>query len=311
MIDHNTYLEMLTYMRPAWSDEEEEFISRFIFNHPEAYTDGFGNVHVKVGESTTLFSSHTDTVHKVGGRQKIYKDETLGSVFTDGKTVLGADDATGCYIMLRMIQHGVPGYYIFHRAEERGGLGSAYLRDHNPELIKGFDRAIAFDRKGYDSVITHQMYRGASDLFAEALAKSLGGAYTPDSTGIFTDTENYAELIQECTNLSVGYFKEHTGDEWQNYRFLEDELLPKLFELKWETLPVARNVKDRGYSTPLAFPSKSSVYIDVEPEVLMDTILNEPDVILTLLTELMPVYYDDLDEARQITYANAQLASAI
>ena len=59
--------EMLLYKRPARSNTEQEFISRFIKKNRQWTEDYYGNLYIKVGESSTLFSCHTDTVHKKEG----------------------------------------------------------------------------------------------------------------------------------------------------------------------------------------------------------------------------------------------------
>jgi hypothetical protein len=161
-----------------------------------------------------LFSSHTDTVHRKHGRQKVYFDSFLGHYFVmQQNDCLGADDAAGVYVMTKMIEAKIPGLYIFHTAEEIGGLGSSYIAKHDPTLLDGIDHAIAFDRKGTKSIITHQGERCCSNDFAEDLADRLGMDHILDSTGIFTDTANYTDLVPECTNISVGYEAEHTSNE--------------------------------------------------------------------------------------------------
>src|SRR5271165_4530176 len=113
--------------------------------------------------------------------------------------------------MLEMIAAGVEGTYVFHRAEERGGLGSYHVSIYEPELLEGIEVAIAFDRKGTSSVITHQLgERCCSERFARGLAAQLAPLpYQADATGVFTDTANYMYQVSECTNISVGYYNEH------------------------------------------------------------------------------------------------------
>jgi hypothetical protein len=143
--------------------------------------------------------------------------------------------------MREMILANVPGLYIFHRAEEIGGLGSGYIAKHTPNALSGINHAIALDRRGCDSVITHQGYgRGCSDDFAKALAKGIGHGFYPDNTGIFTDTANYMDIVPECTNLSVGYDHEHTARETLNLDHLF-RLRKSLIMLDVARLPVARD----------------------------------------------------------------------
>lgn len=218
-------LEMLTYCRPAGTGTEYAFIQRYIASLPGAVEDCFHNWHVKIGESPILWSCHTDTVHRKGGRQTVHYDPQTQIVCLSKRakqtsSCLGADDTAGVFLCRALILAGVPGHYVFHAEEETGGVGSTELANTLPELISSSRFAIALDRSGFFDVITHQAgSRCCSDAFARSLASQLNATNDPQidfqlcDRGIFTDTANYTDLIGECTNLSVGYFKAHTTDE--------------------------------------------------------------------------------------------------
>lgn len=153
---------------------------------------------------------------------------------------LGADDGVGIWLMLRMISAGVEGLYIFHADEEIGGGGSRHIADETPQLLDGIVRAVAFDRKGTRSVITHQgIGRCCSDKFGQALGEALGMGYTIDDTGVFTDTANYTHLVPECTNVSSGYYREHTLHEHLDVTHAT-ALANALTKVQWGELPVER-----------------------------------------------------------------------
>lgn len=236
-------LAMLSYRRPHGSRAEQRFIRRFI--EPLGATkDDFGNLYVQVGDSPKiLWSSHVDTVHNSQGRQRVIVDSN-NYVKTDGSSnsnCLGADCTTGVWLMVQMIKAGKPGLYIFHRGEEEGCLGSRWIAEHNKAALSGIDYAVAFDRYGFDSVITHQMYgQCCSDRFAVALCDQLGPGFRPDPHGSYTDTNEYIPIIPECTNLSVGYFNQHTRHESQSLDFLA-YLLPALLAIDVDKLPVSRD----------------------------------------------------------------------
>lgn len=236
-------LDMLTYQRRAGGAGEAAFIKRYL-SSIGATADPFGNLRVEVDpdNTRTLFSCHTDSVHPTAGRrQRVLVDEARQEAFKDDRHALGADDATGIWLMLHLLHLGVPGVYIFHREEEVGGNGSAWIAKHDRGFLSRFDRAIAFDRRGVSDVVTHQMgMRCASQAFGVALAHSLGGAYRPDDSGVFTDTANYEPYVPECVNISVGYDCEHTRHETQDLAhavYLRD-VLPSV---QWEELPTARD----------------------------------------------------------------------
>lgn len=224
----NIFRDMITYCRPHGSTSEAEFINRFIATLPGIYRDAFGNYHVCTDpSSTTLWSCHTDTVHRKAGRQTIHVDfnkMTLQLSKRSRRTsnCLGADDTTGCYLLREMILANVPGYYIFHYGEESGGIGSRALAANYGAWLKDrFKCAIALDRAGTQDIITHQGCRTASDAFALSLALALDMDYKPCSSGIYTDTAEYEEIIPECSNVSIGYSRAHSNMETQDLAHLD------------------------------------------------------------------------------------------
>jgi hypothetical protein len=145
-----------------------------------------------------------------------------------------------------MIDNRVPGYYIFFQGEEKGGIGSSWLALNDSALVGQFKRAITFDRKGTHSIITHQMCgRTCSDEFAYALSDALNDACTdfmfvPDDTGVYTDTAEFADIIPECTNISAGYYSEHTPSEKLDLWHLKD-LAEAVLKVKWDSLEAVRD----------------------------------------------------------------------
>lgn len=196
-------------------------------------------------DSPILFSSHTDTVHKAAGKQQVIYGQ--GTAWSEDSNCLGADDTTGVWLMMNMIRAGVPGTYVFHSDEEIGGLGSNFVAKKLPHKLKGIKYAIAFDRKGYVDIVTHQ-FAGmtASDEFAKSLASILHPlTFAPSDGGTFTDTANYADIVPECSNLAVGYFHQHTAKEWQDCDFAI-QLLDALIAADWSKLVCKREPGDYG-----------------------------------------------------------------
>ena len=267
-------LDLLGYSRPHDSGAEKAFIRRFIDTLPGVSKDSFGNAWLNIpgNGDDILWSCHVDTVTNFDGMQKV-KVNALGIASLDlpfiapvvpdpiigplgivslpfcksahwGR-VLGGDDSAGVFLMREMILAGKPGGYVFHRGEECGGLGSAHVRANESHRLEPYCAAIALDRAGYTSVITHQ-FRGetASLPFALSLAKALAKAgmkgYKPDSTGTFTDTANYADIIPECSNLSIGYAKAHSPDETLDTGFVL-RLRDALVKLDLSRLDIVRD----------------------------------------------------------------------
>lgn len=214
--------DMLATCRPHGSRGEHDFITRFLLPYG-VDSDGFGNLWLRIGDAPLLWSSHVDTCHRRDGLQKVQLDETGLVRLADGSpsNCLGADCTAGVWLMTEMIEAGVPGLYVFHRGEERGGLGSSYVAANEASRLDGMLSAVAFDRRGTRSVITHQRgERCCSDVFATSLATLFNLDHAIDPTGLFTDTANYVDLVGECSNLSIGYSHEHTVDETLDIGYL-------------------------------------------------------------------------------------------
>lgn len=88
--------------------------------------------------------------------------------------------------------------------------------------------------------------RGASDEFANALAKALNSLeptfkYKSDTTGLYMDSYNFMSQIKECINLSVGYYFQHTHNEKQDLNHLF-KFANVLCKVEWESLSIKRKL---------------------------------------------------------------------
>jgi hypothetical protein len=213
---------------------------------------GEGTMFLQVGKTETLFSCHVDTCHTEaesdGTGQKLMIDPGHNHIMLDmnqKSRCLGADDGSGVYIMLKMIEAKIPGGYIFHTGEERGGIGSKATLHKHSSFLERFSRAIAFDRAGLNDVIWMQGGdRCASDVATKYLCGELNladksFAYAPSDRGSFTDTKVYRDIIPECFNISVGYYHQHGPGEYQDLTHLE-ALVKACLKVKWESIPVER-----------------------------------------------------------------------
>jgi hypothetical protein len=90
-------------------------------------------------------------------------------------------------------------------------------------------------------------------VFCEALANDLNAfddtlMYSPDDTGVYTDTAEFTDIIPECTNISVGYYSEH-GDQ-ENLDIVHFEALSKaVLKVMWDSLPTDRDPTVPEYKT--------------------------------------------------------------
>ena len=231
---------MLQTRRPAFSNTEEAFIEDYL-EPLGVERDDYGNVIKRIGDNPkVMWSSHTDSVHKYDGYQAVKIKGQYAMLNDGGSNCLGADDVSGVWLMMEMIRAGKEGLYVFHRCEERGGKGSAYIASNTPELLQGIECVIALDRRGTRDVITHQSGgRCCSDLFGDSLAKAIGMKHKRCSGGVFTDSANYTDLVGECTNLSVGYEMEHSKNEKTDLAYLVN-MSKALIALNYDELTFSR-----------------------------------------------------------------------
>ena len=249
-------LNILTYRRQHESEGEREFAQTY-FKGFKTLTNEEGETlayiyenHNKKAKTNILWSAHIDTMHNSTPElitQEVFLD-TFGTAFVDqASDCLGADDGAGVFLLLEMIDANIEGTYIFHRGEERGGWGSSQVAELHADFIKQFTHAVAFDRRGNTSIITHQRGgRCASDELGKALIKLFGKDFELDTTGIYTDTAEYAHLVPECLNISIGYNSEHTSNETLDTNHvlrMRDTILA--YDWTRQSLPVVRKPEPR------------------------------------------------------------------
>lgn len=236
-------IEMLSWRRPHATKSERQFVATHVAPLG-VLTDGIGNVFKRVGHAPRImFSCHVDTVHRRQGRQTV-RINNHGRAYTMDKqsSCLGADDTAGVWLLSEMIEADIPGLYVFHRGEELGGIGSRHAASVG-KLSQGIKACIAFDRRGYRDVITHQGARTCSDKFARSLSGLIGMGYRPSDAGMFTDSANYVDVIGECTNVSVGYDREHWQTESLDCYHLQ-RLRDRVLALDWNRLRFSRKPRD-------------------------------------------------------------------
>jgi len=274
----STLRRALSLKRPHGSREEGMLLASLMV--PElmdrTWVDAIGNLHIDLRTERhhqTLFVAHVDTVHYRGGVNrfddstpmwKAFEGKPMRKLSANGKPLinaktklpvyvstrgeaLGADDGAGVAMLAGLIAARKPGYYVFTRGEECGGIGAKFLADEQFDLLMDFNRAIAFDRRDVTSVITRQGgSRCCSDVFAEALSQELndlGMLYMPDDTGVYTDTAEFTGIISECTNVSVGYYHEHSDRECLDTHHLQ-MLFGACLAIDFDKLPAVREPGD-------------------------------------------------------------------
>lgn len=241
-----TFLHFTEYTTPFKSETDfEEYLMNSI---PNLVKDQIGNYHKIIGTPTTMFTCHLDNYCKE--KVKVNHVITDNIIATDEESILGADNKAGVITLLYLIENNVPGHYCFFVGEEpilSGGCwGSSLFAQYYSSQIVGIKRAVAFDRKQKGSIITRQMAQPCcSNEFAEALKLAFIEQGVPmelDTTGYYTDTSSFMELVSECTNVSIGVWGEHTKKEYVDIEYVE-VVAKAAAKINWESLPSIREPK--------------------------------------------------------------------
>tara|TARA_B110000503_G_scaffold137421_1_gene221584 strand:- start:1070 stop:2011 length:942 start_codon:yes stop_codon:yes gene_type:complete len=279
-------VEMLRYKRPEGSQTQRDFCKRFLEPH-FGMPDTHGNYVLVLGDEPRLcFTAHHDTVHKTEGMQKLVVTNNVVSIADSTvSSCLGADCTTGIWLMINMIEAGINATYVVHAGEEIGCVGSSNLVKDDPAWLRHTDAVISFDRYGDKSIITHQMgMRTASDEFAKSFSMALDmPQLRADNTGSYTDSNEYAYLISECTNISVGYYGQHGVNETQDLDYA-DLLSERLLNADWNTIIIARDtslIEDLYHEEKYAYKPYDKHELDDMRMLLED----HPEAIAKLLLE--------------------------
>ena len=333
---------ILSWVRPHGTEMEEAFVSWLVDEIKrlgyQPTIDGVGNIWVEQEGAKTLFTAHTDTCHSqslsVFTQDVDFDWDITGMALLANPTqgyVLGADDGTGVWLLLEMMEAKVPGSYVFFRGEERGGIGSQWAAEHLELELKQYSHAVAFDRAGDVDVITYQRcQRCCSDAFATALAERLNllgdTKFAPCDGGVFTDTANLDHIIPECTNVAVGYQSQHTSSEVQDLFFLQI-LRDQVVQLDWASLPVERDPSvvdslrlsyDYGYDYGYGFGRYASTAGDYDYDyklkltpTLTSTSTSTDDGSVDLDAEADNISRFGYDYAADLVYGDPELAIAL
>ena len=199
--------------------EGEQYGERFL------YIEGSRkNKVVLVAHTDTVF---TDTTDK---HELLINNNIISNKYNDLGCGIGADDRAGCAILwlLRNSGHSI----LIVDGEEMGCIGSSWLMDNNKDIANKINShmfMIGFDRRGSND---YKCYDVGNKKFRKYIENNYIGYKEPDRY-------SYSDIAVLCdkicgVNLSVGYYNEHTANEyikineWENTlkiteRFLMNE----------------------------------------------------------------------------------------
>ncbi|MFA5208348.1 MAG: M28 family peptidase [Candidatus Paceibacterota bacterium] len=162
---------------------------------------GKGNIYIySEGDIPILLVAHTDTVHETLP-EVIFEQDILTS-----KTGLGADDRAGVSAIFEVINRGYKPYVLFCSKEEIGLLGAKYAVDKiNPKV----NILIELDGKGKNNYYTYAARNDQANKYIESFGFVFKDAISAtDICALMPEWNIYG------ANLSVGYYKIHTANEY-------------------------------------------------------------------------------------------------
>lgn len=188
----------------------------------------------KVHKYLPLICVHTDTVRRTPDSPilQYYPDFNIVKA-TNG--VLGADDRAGCYIVSELMEREVELAFLICDEEEVGGIGSREAIEDDVVFAYIYDNVSAFvglDRKGHNQVA---LYGYESTEFEQEVLEDFFSKGYVEAMGTFTDASNLAgDTGICCCNLSIGYYNEHTGNEYLDITQMENCFLNVYYNLPKE-----------------------------------------------------------------------------
>lgn len=156
------FLDLVKISSPS---NNEEAVRQYILKYLDNYNivkeiDDNGNIiadYIGPNKHTILFDAHMDTVKPCINISPVIKD---GKIFSDGTSVLGADDKAGIAVMLELIDKIYRNNlqtcsirFIFSVCEEIGLFGAKKLDD---KYLKNIDFAFVLDGEGSPGSIVNK-----------------------------------------------------------------------------------------------------------------------------------------------------------
>ena len=198
--------------------ELKKVLSKKLMQHYDVVYNEDGFLYAQ-GSKPILLVAHMDTVHKETPKQIVIENQKISS-----PQGIGGDDRCGIYMILEIIkEHDCS--VLFTEDEEVGGIGAdKFVQTALAQsLISQFNFIIEFDRKGKDDAV---FYDCENPEFEEFITQK----YFKTNFGSFSDISIIAPALQvAAVNLSCGYYKPHTTEEYVMF----DEMEKVIQEASW------------------------------------------------------------------------------
>ena len=156
------------------------------------------------GKFPVLLVAHMDTVHKSLVKKIIDENGIISS-----PNGIGGDDRCGIYMVLQIVKQ-INCSVLFCEDEEVGGIGATKFTETElaEELEGKFNYLIEFDRRGSNDAVFYECdNKNFEDFITKDFYKTAHGSYS--------DICTVAPVLNAAAvNLSCGYYKAHTTDEY-------------------------------------------------------------------------------------------------
>ena len=236
--DIDYLLDLYRICSPSGKEEPmKEYIRKVIKGSEATFTeDDFGNMYITRGSlwHYPCLVAHLDEVHENEDRIIVQQD---GKIFSQNGTGIGADDKNGIWIIIQLLKNtDLPLKAIFTVQEERHCEGSNHI---DWEFLENVRFLMELDRHGASDFVTvASKIRLSKDKFWDPYLMEEFGYKIAE--GGMTDVVNLVlnGLNLPCCNVSVGYYNEHTKEEYtvidelkNAYNFVEEIFLENSFNL--------------------------------------------------------------------------------
>ena len=206
---------------------------------------GDGYIYAQGTNSPVLLTAHMDTVHKEKCRKIYNKNGVLSS-----PQGIGGDDRCGIYMIMQIItKTNLRPWILFCEDEEIGRVGAEkfVLNDVFVDELSKLKFMIELDRSGSNDAV---YYDCANLEFEDFISETTG--YTAQ-WGSYSDISTLApEAGIAAVNLSCGYYKPHTLDEYVVLKEMfatMDKVVELLQFAQLKTTPQYEYVKAKSYSS--------------------------------------------------------------
>lgn len=200
-------------------EQLKDYLSKYLCGVGYKITSGDGYVFAK-GEVPVLLIAHMDTACNKQIPKTIIKEPTPDGIRIIAEdSLVGGDDRCGCWMIMNIIKKAKCSV-LFLEDEEIGCVGARKFSretDHMDYIQKNISFMIELDRRGSNDCV---FYSNDNREFINYISTATG---TKEAIGSMSDISVLMPITKTAgVNLSCGYYKEHTKDEYVMVSEMED-----------------------------------------------------------------------------------------